>query len=72
MTDVAAGSEKTYEKYLLYATLKEQTALSRLTLDLYVNQAIHRGLLQMSQNYRAVEFPPKGLAYLAEKRIIET
>lgn len=72
MTDVAAGYERTHEKYLLYATLKKQTTLSRLSLDLYVNQAIDEGLLQMSRHYRAVEITPKGLAYLAEKGIIQT
>jgi hypothetical protein len=71
-TDVAAGYENTHDKYLLYATLKTQTSLSRMTLDLYVNEAIDQGLLQMSRTHRAVEITPKGLAYLAEKGIIET
>jgi len=72
MSDVAAGYEDTHEKYLSYATLKKQTPLSRLTLDFYVNQAIDEGLLEMSRHYRAVEITPKGLAYLADKGIIET
>lgn len=72
MTDVAAGYEKTHEKHLSYALLKQQTSLSRMTLDLYVNKAIGEGLLEMSTHYRAVVITPKGLAYLADKGIIET
>lgn len=73
MTDVAAAYEGTHEEYLPYAKLVKQTSLSRLTLDIYVNQAIEQGLLEKSKQYRAtILITQKGLQYLADRKIIKT
>ncbi|HRD65516.1 MAG TPA: hypothetical protein PKY50_05110 [Candidatus Competibacter sp.] len=71
MTDVAAAYEGTSEEYLSYDKLVKKTTLSRLTLDIYINQAIEEGLLDRSKTYRAVVITKKGLQYLADRGIIE-
>lgn len=73
MADITAAYEGTAEPYLLYINLVEQTAFSRLTLDTYVNEAIEQGLLEKPNLMRpAVQITKKGLAYLADKKIIKT
>jgi hypothetical protein len=72
MTDVAAAYEGTHRPFLLYAVLVRKTTLSRMTLDTYVNQAIEEGLLEKPNlSEPAVQITRKGLAYLADKGIIE-
>jgi hypothetical protein len=51
--------------------LVQQTSLSRLTLDIYVNQAIEQGLLEKSKRYQdAILVTQKGLQYLADRKFI--
>jgi hypothetical protein len=71
MIDVAGAYEGTHTEYLMYAKLVQQTSLSRLTLDIYVNQAIEQGLLEKSKRYQdAILVTQKGLQYLADRKFI--
>ena len=73
MSDVATAYEGTHQEFIDYTRLAKRTSLSRLTLDFYVNKAIEQGLLETSKKYEdAILVTPKGLQYLADRKIIET
>ena len=73
MTDIAAAFEGTGNEYVEYKRIVKQTNLSRLTLDMYVNEAIEQELIYRHETFRGqIYVTPKGFRYLAERRIIET
>ena len=73
MIDLAAAYEGTGKEHLNYAKLVEKTSMSRLTLDFHVAHAIEQGLIKKSTKWQdCILVTPKGLQYLADRKIIES
>jgi hypothetical protein len=73
MSDIAASFEGVASRHVDYARVLERTELSRLTFDLYANEAIEQGLIaRMQGHFSRVIVTPKGLQYLADRQIIKT
>lgn len=73
MSEIAAAFNEVSTQYVEYGRVLSTTELSRLTFDLYVNEAIDQGLIARMQGYFSrVIVTPKGLQYLADRQIIET
>lgn len=71
MNDIAAAFEGIGNEYVGYQKVVEVTQLSRLSLDLYVNSAIEKGLVRRApRNFRLIAVTPNGLNYLNERGMI--
>lgn len=71
MSDIAIAFGDISEEYVEYSRVVERTELSRLTLDMYVNEAIDEGLLKRHSSYfTKIKLTPKGLKYLHDRNII--
>ncbi len=71
ISDVAVAFSGTSREYVEYQKVVEHTELSRLTLDMYVGEAIDEGLLQRHPNsFESIKVTPKGLIYLHEREMI--
>lgn len=71
MLDITNSYSGTSIEYVEYKIVVERTELSRLTLDMYVNEATDQGLLVRHSNYfTKIKVTPKGIKYLSDREII--